>query len=350
MTGPRKRVTQQDIARMTGVSQATVSLVLNGRDTDGVRIAPETRDRVLRVIEETGYVADPIARRLLSQQNRIIGVFTYEAVFPAEGSDFYRPFLMGIEQQAERAGCDLLLLTSAPVTDGRRHIFHKESRIRLADGLILLGRSLDPDDLARLVTEGPPFVSVGRRDDAGGPVPYVGADYPTAVTALVRRAADLGHRRIGYVGLGAGPESYADRMAGFRTAMRDAGLTAVHENPAGRGPREVLAALLGAGITAVFAEEHADAAALATAAEERGLTLPGELSIVTMVQPPRETGAGDREFTGFAIPRQQMGAEALQVLSALVVGTSEPRPQRLLPCEPVEHGTLAAPTARPKGL
>jgi DNA-binding LacI/PurR family transcriptional regulator len=334
---------------MTGVSQATVSLVLNGRDTDGVRIAPDTRNRVLRVIEETGYVADPIARRLLSQQNRIIGVFTYEAVFPAEGSDFYRPFLMGIEQQAERAGCDLLLLTSAPVIGGRRHIFHKESRIRLADGLILLGRSLDPGDLSRLVTEGPPFVSVGRRDDAGGRVPYVGADYATAVAALVRRAAHLGHPRIGYVGQGAGAESYADRMTGYLAAARAAGVTPVHENPAGRSARDVLDSLLAAGVTAVFAEEHPDAVALATAAEARGLTVPGGLSIVTMLQPPRETGAGDREFTGIAIPRQQMGSEALEMLSALIAGTPVPDPQRLLPCEPVEHGTLAAPAPRPNG-
>ena len=69
-----------------------------------------------------------------------------------------------------------------------------------------------------------PFVSVGRRDDAGGPVPYVGADYPTAVAALVRRAVALGHRRLAYVGHGAGPESYADRMAGFRAAVREAGV------------------------------------------------------------------------------------------------------------------------------
>src|SRR3954451_14218835 len=77
------RLTQRDIARMTGVSQATVSLVLNGRSDGDVRIAPETRERVLQAIRERGYVADPIARRLAARDNRIIGVFTYEPVFPA---------------------------------------------------------------------------------------------------------------------------------------------------------------------------------------------------------------------------------------------------------------------------
>ncbi|GAA2769818.1 hypothetical protein GCM10020219_042040 [Nonomuraea dietziae] len=169
---------------MAGVSQTTVSLVLNGRAEGEVRISPETRDRVLQVIRETGYVADPAARRLVERRNRIYGVFTYEAVFPAESADFYHPFLVGIEECAEEAGCDLLLFTSAKVEQGEwRRIFSAESRIRLADGCVLLGRTIDRDDLSRLLTEGIPFVSVGRRDDAGGPVPYVGADYPPAVRA-----------------------------------------------------------------------------------------------------------------------------------------------------------------------
>ncbi len=90
MTGHRRRVTQQDIARISGVSQTTVSLVLNNRLDAGTRIAPETRERVLEAIAETGYVADPVARRMVARRNRIIGVFTYEAVFPSGTRDFYQ--------------------------------------------------------------------------------------------------------------------------------------------------------------------------------------------------------------------------------------------------------------------
>ena len=137
------RLTQRDIARLAGVSQATVSLVLNNRSEATARIPAETRDRVLKVIRETGYVADPIARRMTKQRNRILGVFTYEPVFPSASGDFYHPFLVGIEERAERLGCDLLLFTSAPVTDGRRRIFHENNRLRLADGCLLLGREID---------------------------------------------------------------------------------------------------------------------------------------------------------------------------------------------------------------
>ena len=337
-------MTQQDIARLTGVSQATVSLVLNGRTDADVRIAPQTRDRVLRAIQETGYVPDPIARRLAAQHNRIIGVFTYEAVFPSGTGDFYHPFLVGIEERAESLGCDLLLLTSAPVVDGRRRIFHEDNRFRLADGCVLIGRSLDRVELARLVSDGLPFVSVGRRDDAGGPVPYVGADYPAGVSELVRRAVALGHVRLAYLGQGGGPESHADRMRGFAAAVKETGVKGRHEAVAGRDLREIFDSIRKAGVTAVFAEEHADAVALAIVAGENGLTVPDDLSVLALGDPTRVAIPTAVEFTGFRIPRRQMGWEAIDVLSTLIEGTPT-NIQRLLPCTLVP-GTTLAPAPR----
>jgi DNA-binding LacI/PurR family transcriptional regulator len=332
-----RRLTQQDIARMAGVSQTTVSLVLNGRAEGEVRISPETRERVLQVIRETGYVADPAARRLVERRNRIYGVFTYEAVFPAESADFYHPFLVGIEECAEEAGCDLLLFTSAKVEQGeRRRIFSAESRIRLADGCVLLGRTIHRDDLSRLLSEGIPFVSVGRRDDAGGPVPYVGADYPPAVRALVRRAAALGHRRMAYVGSGQGAESYADRLRGFTEGVAEAGVEGVHL----AGADELFGSGPASEVTVVFAEELADGAAIAEVARARGLDVPRDLSIVALGAPTRPVST-DIDFAGFRIPRREMGRRAVELLTQVLEhgGT----PQELLACELVEGSTLAPP-------
>ncbi|MDX8029241.1 LacI family DNA-binding transcriptional regulator [Lentzea sp. BCCO 10_0856] len=325
-----KRLTQQDIARMAGVSQATVSLVLNNRQDAGVRIAQETRARVLEVIRRTGYVANPIARRLHDHRNRILGVFTYEAVFPSTRADFYQPFLEGIEEQAEEIGCDLLLFTSAK-TGGKRRIFSDDSRIRLADGCVLLGRTLDRDDLAQLLTEGIPFVSIGRRDDAGGPVPHVGADYRAAVRNLVDRAVALGHRKFAYIGAGNGAESSADRLRGFREAVAAHGVDGTHVPFAG------LDQLRDAGITAVLTEEVSDGAALVLAARGRGLSVPGDLSVLTLgaaTRPaPEEIG-----LTGFTIPRREMGRRAVQALTEVLENATTP--QELLPCEFVEGSTL----------
>lgn len=341
MTSTPRRVTQRDIARLAGVSQATVSLVLNNRADADVRIAPETRDRVLRVIAETGYAADPVARRLAAGFNRIIGVFTYEPAFPSGTRDFFHPFLVGIEEYAERAGCDLLLFTSAPVVDGRRRIFHQDNRLRLADGCILLGREIDAAELHRLNRDGYPYVAVGRRDDAGGPVPYVGADYASAVGQLVESAVARGHRRLAYLGMGSAAESSEDRRRGFAESAR-AAESAVQLSTAGRDADAVLDELLADRTTAAFVEDYATAVALELATRRRGLSVPGNLSVLTLGDPtvavPTEIA-----FTGFHIPREEMGRQAVEVLAGVIDGSSSGLQQRLLPCEPVEGETLGTP-------
>jgi DNA-binding LacI/PurR family transcriptional regulator len=333
------RLTQRDIARLAKVSQTTVSLVLNNRSDATARIPAETRDRVLKVIRETGYQADPLARRMLKQRNQILGVFTYESVFPSASGDFYHPFLAGIEDCAERLGWDLLLFTSAPVTSGRRRIFHDNNRLRIADGCLLLGRQIPSDELARLIAEEYPFVSVGRRDDAGGPVPYVGVDYAEATSTVVERAFVLGHRRVAFVGPGVGAESSADRLRGFR---RTAGNRAPHLPTADRPAADVLDALLDRRITAAFVEERADAIALADAAAERGVDIPGDLSVVALGDSTRPV-ATDIDFSGFHVPRQEMGRQATELLEAILSGHAAAGTQRLLACQLTEGTTLTAP-------
>ncbi|KRV46464.1 LacI family transcriptional regulator [Wenjunlia vitaminophila] len=329
------RLTQRDIARLAGVSQTTVSLVLNNRLDAAARIAPETRERVLRVIRETGYVADPLARRMLKQLNQILGVFTYEPVFPSTSADFYYPFLRGIEESAERSGCDLLLFTSAPVRNGQRRIFHENNRLRVADGCLLLGREIPSAELSRLVAEDYPFVCVGRRDDADGqPVPYVGVDYVTATARLVRQAVALGHRRFAYLGPEPLAESSADRLRGFREV---AGADAPHLLDGAHTPQEHLARLLEHGVTAAFVEFPVTAAALVEAAAERGLDVPGDLSLVVLGAP---ASAGD--LTGFRIPREEMGHQAVALLLDVLHGQAT-EVQQLLRCEPAQGRTLAAP-------
>lgn len=127
MASKPRKVTQREIAEIAGVSQSTVSMVLNDRDGASVRIPEATRARVRQAIEQSTYVADPAARRLAGLDNQIIGVFTYEAALSPESMDFYGPLLNGIERAAERAGCDLLFFTSSPVEDGSRRLFHKNT-------------------------------------------------------------------------------------------------------------------------------------------------------------------------------------------------------------------------------
>lgn len=337
-----KRLTQKDIAQLAGVSQATVSFVLNGAPSSQARIPQETRERVEKVIRDTGYVADPVARRMVKGLNRILGVFTYEPAFPSGQADFFTPFLFGIEEAAQERGYDLLLMTGA----GReRKIFGENARLRLADGCLILGRKFDNTELARLVAGDFPFVAVGRRDDAGGPVPYVGGDYAPATSALVERAKSFGHRRIAYVGLNEGAESTVDRWYGFSRSVGEAELvTSIFE--VGRPPNEILDIIVSAGVTCVFVTELADAIAIEQAARTRGLSIPDDLSIVVLGNHIRAEEPG-RRFTSFAIPREAMARAATEMLVRRVEHDA-PVEQLLLHCEPLEGDTLGAPSFKTK--
>jgi DNA-binding LacI/PurR family transcriptional regulator len=107
---------------------------------------------------------------------------------------------------------------------------------------------------------------------------------------------------------------------------------------------DVLDELLAADVTGVFVEDLADADALAEAARKRGLTVPGDLSVVALGDASRPVPS-DVDYSGFHIPRKEMGRQAVGLLEAILSGDT-PDLQQLLPCELVDGSTLAPP----KGL
>ncbi len=349
MTTPRteRRITQRRIAELAGVSQSTVSLVVNGKADALTRIPAETRERVMQVLREAEYVADPAARRLAGVGNRLVGVFTYEPAFPSASRDFYASLLTGIESQAEKLGYDLLMFTSAPVVDGRRSLFHPTNRLRLADGCLLLGLEMEGADLERLLDSGFPFVAVGRRDARD--VPYVAADYVGGTAELVARAWDLGHRRFAMLRRDSTGESVRDRLRGFLEELerRDPTGAAVVLDRATDG--EPSAAdweqLRSSGATVVFVESPNHALAIHAAAVRDGVAVPEQLSIVTLAD-PFHVADGDPDLTRLSPPRTRLGSEALALLGRILDPT-ETVPQdelRLtLPCSIVPGATLAPP-------
>ncbi|MEV0273878.1 LacI family DNA-binding transcriptional regulator [Hamadaea sp. NPDC050747] len=317
--GPARRPTQADIARLAGVSQATVSLVLNERESE-VRISPATRDRVLAAMREWGYVANPSARSLAGGRNRILGVHTFEPVFPTNSVDFYFPFLVGIEQEAADLGHDLLLFTSA---GGERQIFRDgSSRLSLADGALLLGRNPNVEEIERLRDSGYPFVYIGHREVSGPPIPYVAADYATATQQLTERLFALGHRRVAYARIGDGDaQPSRDREKGFRRAA-SSGETRRLTGPvwtleSGEDVPGLLAEIRHGGITAIVAEQQVLAEQILAYAREQGLSIPGDLSVVVLGDSAGAPPTGT-DWTGLVVPREQMGRQATRLLVQLL--------------------------------
>lgn len=346
-SAPKRRITQRQIAHLAGVSQSTVSLVVNGKAEALSRIPAATRDRVLAVIREAEYVADPVARSLAGHGNHLIGVFTYEPAFPTASMDFYTTLLTGIEAEAEALGYDLLLFTSAPVQEGKRSVFHPYSRIRLADGCLLLGREMDGDELARMVETGFPFVSVGRRDTPG--VPYVAVDYAKGTAALVDRAWSSGHRDFALLHVDSTGESTRDRRDGFVQALTRLDPAAAHRaGVIAVDPDDHAAAwdaLQRSGATVAFIEAPADAAALHRLATAADVSVPKDLSLVVLADPSRSHEGGP-DFTRLSPPRAQLGAESLALLSRLLdpeVEVPESARRLSLECDLTDGATLAPP-------
>ncbi|WP_103354367.1 LacI family DNA-binding transcriptional regulator [Amycolatopsis sp. CA-128772] len=302
------RVRQADIARVAGVSQATVSVVLGGNRT-GIRLAESTRRRVLEAARRLGY-ADPLVKRPACHD--LFGICAATPAFEA-----HQPVLAGVEAEAAALGKDLIMFTApgpAPVR-----------RTRLADGCLFLG---DPVP-GELLETGFPVVHIGRRPDAR--VPCVDVDYASASAEVIARLTRAGHHRVRYLREPADTAAARERERGIRT-----GTGLVVRTDGTDLDAAVVRGWLAEGVTALVVEEAVFAATqrvlLAAAAK-----VPGDVSLAVLGRPP--DGAAGPEVSGFEVPRRALGREAVRLLACVVdTGAGE---HRLLTCPPVAGETIA---------
>ncbi|MEH3088524.1 MAG: LacI family DNA-binding transcriptional regulator [Microbacterium arborescens] len=341
MTTPSTRprsIRQSDVARLAGVSQSAVSRVISG---DAARIPDETRQRIHEAIAELGYVPNPVARNLRGSRTQLLGVHTFEPLFPNAREGFYVEFLLGIEQRAEETGHDLVLFSSTGDGAGGRRIYRDETnRLRIADGSVLLGVSPDRDELAKLWREGYPFIHIGRRDVPGAAIPCIIPDYRAAASEIVERLHALGHRDLVYLRDSIDVEPYEDRRAGYAEAITRLGIAdaspGFREGRAGV-PDEVVAALAAGRCTAAVAESERVAVELRSRLTELGVDIPGDVSVAVL----EDTSAADLRWDDLRIPRQEIGRLAVDRLIEMVDDPDAARESTFVACEVVAGGTVA---------
>ncbi|MCT2584866.1 LacI family DNA-binding transcriptional regulator [Actinophytocola sp. S1-96] len=328
------------------MSQATVSLVISG-GTLGNQVAESTRQAVLEAAAELGYTVNAAARSLKGGRNRMLGLYTFEPVFPVNQRDFYFPFLLGVEEATAAYEYDLLLFSSAGSGGDRRIYAGGVNRLKVADGCVLLGRHLHREDLAELVKEDFPFVFVGRREVPGVELSYVAADYVGATSDMVTTLARLGHRRLAYLKVTDDTEWTRDREAGFRQGLATAGIPDDQVRVFALAEKAALTATqlrdwLASGITAVLVEPTDDdgaIVALERAAAEAGVRIPQDVSVAVLGDPPLQD-ATRRDWTRFTLPREQMGREAVRILLELLDDNANAR-QLYLDCTQVLGDSVA---------
>ncbi|MBE3561571.1 MAG: LacI family DNA-binding transcriptional regulator [Ktedonobacteraceae bacterium] len=338
-----KRPRLRDVARLAGVSTATVSLVLNGRVSKGIQISQETRERVLRAVQELGYLVNPVARSLRGGQNRIMGVFIYSR-FPMQDRAFYYLFLDGMEEEAAMQDYNLLLFTRAGSLGSERRIYHNGiNHLQTTDGAILLGRG-DRQEMARLVEEGYPFVFIGRREVPGHQLSYIEADYVGGAVQAIEHLVRLGHRKIAFLGYtdasAPASESSHDREVGYRLAHQRLGLpldeTLILHTCKDDITVELLKSLAGRGVTACVADDATLALAFSQVAQQIGQRIPQDCSLIALGDAAQTVTEGlavlthfATDLTTFVIPRREMGMQAVRLLSQILAHPDQRGPHRL---------------------
>ncbi|MCI2239821.1 LacI family transcriptional regulator [Paenibacillus sp. TRM 82003] len=340
------RPSQRDIARVAQVSQAAVSLVLNGKAGEK-GIAPATQEKIRAAMASLGYVPNAAARSLRGGRNGLIGVHTFESVFPVAADDYYHEFLVGIEEQAVAQGQDLVLFASTQLPDGTRSVYGRGSnRLRLTDGAVVLGRERNEDEMERLALEGFPFVLIGNRAGAVTPVPYVAADYTAAVAEVLRALAAAGHRRTAYLGMAARRRPQEERLRAFLALVPGAALASStpHLVEAGTVTGEWVDQQLALGTTAFVVETPEHAGELADLLSARGLRVPADVSVACLDVPA--PGSAALGWSHVAVARRAMGARAVRVLLGLLEGDVPPTHVDVVPCLPLRGSSIGAPPGR----
>ena len=350
MTKPHSRGSRQaDIAREAGVSQSTVSQVLRGAG-DLSRISPETQRRVLTAARRLRYTTSPQHRTAMQRRHAppLLGVHTFEPIFPTSTGDYYFKFLQGIEEEAGIAGCNLVLFTAARDEGGVRRIYRDGvNSLGQAAGSLLLGHRAHHDDLARLAIDGHPFVYIGHREVTGLEICYVGGDYRAGTGRIVDDLVALGHRSFAYLGEPVRYEPQADRWDGFSAALDRFGLPV--PVPAYANADELSAQwlddALAAGATAVLVESVRLLRVLHAIVALRGLRIPDDFSVVLLVD-DRLGEIGDQPWAALHVPRDAMGRRAVRMLTALLTDPAgDYERQVLLPCEHTLTATVGPPRA-----
>lgn len=204
------RSTITEVAKRAGVSISTVSRVVNGLD----RVHPETRQRVLGIVETLNYQPSAFARGLAVQKTHTIGF-----VIPTISDPFYLNIVRGVEEGAASEQYSLLIV-SQPFAVSNQRILELFTQRRV-DGMVVVGVTVPAEAIERLKTHGFPLVLL--QGGSEGVATFAVDNYGGAV-AVTDHLLNLGRKRIAYIAGSNDTPDNSDRFRGFQDALCRAGL------------------------------------------------------------------------------------------------------------------------------
>jgi LacI family transcriptional regulator len=340
-------VTIKDVARLAGVSVATVSRVLNA----SAPVQADTRARVLQVARELRFTPNGAARTLSRRRAGALGV-----ILPDLYGEFFSELLRGIDQEAQRAGHSLLVSSSHHDSHGVAAAV-RAMRGRV-DGLLIMAPEVSAAALEEALPDGLAMVLLNPTPGAG--IDSITVDNAGGARLVVEHLVALGHRHIAFI---TGPTRNADaqaRLHGYRAAMSDAGVPvtrsleargAFTEQSGWQAARRILAQS-GERATAIFAANDASAVGALAALRESGMSVPDDISVVGFDDIPIARYATP-PLTTVRVAIDVLGARAASLLLSGLTGPARrfPRDARaeIVPAELVTRNSSGPPppTSRP---
>lgn len=337
-----KPATIEDVAKLAGVSIATVSRSLH---KPGM-VTQSTRERVQAAVAETGYTQNVMARNLRLMQSRLIVVLV-----PDIGNPFFSEILSGMEAEASKRGYNILIGNTNNDPE-RERTFASYVRGSQADGLLLLnGRvpfghpSMENGGAGR-----PPMVAVCERIP-GDDLPTVGIDNEAAAYQATRHLIELGHTLIAHV---AGPAENiltTDRMLGFNRALEGAGLPlsadfVVEGDFSIASGRAAAMELMEQKTmpTGIICANDEMAMGVIQALKNEGHKIPDDISVVGF-DDIQFSAAYDPPLTTVHQPRRRLGQEAMRIMIDGLETGALPEAPIIMDTELVVRGSTAVAAA-----
>jgi DNA-binding LacI/PurR family transcriptional regulator len=317
--------TMREVAQAAGVSIATVSFVVNNTKP----LTPATRRRIEQAMADLGFRRNMVARALASRRTQIIALvcpFSQDRMAPT-----VREFIIGAARAAKEADHHLVIW---PVSNDGDELAALLGQ-KLVDGVLLMDVQMDDARVELLRRLDTPFALIGRTRDLTG-LHYIDIDMAASVRMAMDHLAGLGHREIAFIngrqeqdGFGGfGP--YVRSEQAYRALAEDRRVKPVvlHCRQSVRSGQDVAGELLATApeTTAVIIGDEAAAPGLIAELTRRGRTVPGDISVMSLLSSVDVAAMCNPPLTTVTAPGIELGRLGVQALICLLDGTRPATP------------------------
>jgi len=336
-----KKLTLEEIGKLAGVSRSTVSRVVNGQPD----VKDDVRERVLKVIQETGFIPNPAARSLASQRSGILGLVIPRSVATFFGDPYFSRLTQGVTQACYEHGYMLSLFLFYSEKD-EQLLLPRIAQRSFLDGVIVQATTDDDPIIPQLQKSTMPFLVVGRLNEMPDNLSYIDVDNVSGAYNAVQHLIKLGHERIAHVSGRLDNRSALDRKIGYEQALRDHNLPIDKNLIVGgdfteEGGYASIQKLLPYKPDAIFAASDTMALGVVRALKDAGLLVPNDIAVMGFddLIPAQRS---ESQLSTVKQPILRFGISAVEVLIDIVEKGSIPPRQALYDTELIIRDSCGA--------